>query len=211
MREADSRRSIRSAPIAFLAITVLAVACEREASTDTDLANRVPPAGDTAGAVPGPGAPADVTAANTPVDTTRTRVVEAAQAGVQTPASLLDSATVDLDRDGDREMLLLYAAAERDDRGRLMWDDGQRWLLLARDGEREFPIFDGFVQLGRLGFHVIERGDAEPPLLVLREETGAGLRIWTYTYDAAAGAFHGTLVLEATGNVVHATPPLGGP
>lgn len=120
--------------------------------------------------------------------------------------TLLDSASVDLDLDGETERLELYAAVERDARGRLMWDDGQQWALLVRDGEMIYPLVDERVQLGHLRFWVVERDRSSPPVVVVLRETGSGLHVRPFVYDAARGAFAPAASLEASGNVVHASP-----
>jgi hypothetical protein len=122
------------------------------------------------------------------------------------PPTLLDSTSVDVDADGAAERIELYTAAERDRAGRVMWDDGQRWLLVVRDGEAAYPLFDGYVQLGHLAFWVVE-GVAGPPTVVVQEQTGAGIRTHGLVHDPAAGGFVRTQALEVTGNVVHASSP----
>jgi hypothetical protein len=123
-------------------------------------------------------------------------------------ATLLDSATLDLDADGADEALELFAAVEEDERGRRMWDDGQRWMLRVREAATGdgWVLFDDFVQIGRLSFRAIETTDA-PPVLVVELATGAGVRVWTLRYDPRRDAFvEGSSVVAAHGNVVHETP-----
>lgn len=47
----------------------------------------------------------------------------------------------------------LYTSAQRDDRGEMMWDDGQEWALVARDGNFIYPLFEKkYVQIGEVSF-----------------------------------------------------------
>jgi len=122
-------------------------------------------------------------------------------------AALLDSATLDLDADGADEALELFAAVEEDERGRRMWDDGQRWMLRVREvatGDG-WVLFDDFVQLGRLSLRAVETTEP-PPVLVVELATGAGVRVWTLRYDPGGDAFFEGSSVAAHGNVVHQTP-----
>jgi hypothetical protein len=122
-------------------------------------------------------------------------------------AALLDSFTLDLDADGADEVVELFAAVEEDERGRRMWDDGQRWMLRVFEPEagQGWVLFDDFVQLGRLSFRVVETTEP-PPVLVVELSTGAGVRVWTLRYDAGRDAFVEGFSVAAHGNVVHQTP-----
>lgn len=129
---------------------------------------------------------------------------QALPAGART---LLDSASADVDLDGEPERIELYAAVERDARGRLMWDDGQQWVLVVRDGAMIYPLVDERVQLGHLRFWVVERDRDSTPVVVVLRETGSGLHVRPFVYDAGRGTFAAAASLEAAGNVVHASPP----
>ena len=48
---------------------------------------------------------------------------------VNVPWTKIREVKVDLDSDSKEESLGLYTTAERDKKGNLMWDDGQKWLL----------------------------------------------------------------------------------
>lgn len=121
------------------------------------------------------------------------------------PRTLLDTASADVDGDGAAERIELHAEVERDARGRLAWDDGQRWLLVVRDGEVAYPLFDGLVQLGRLGFAVVERGE-ETPVILATVEAGAAISTEAFGWDDVRGGFASLGRVEATGNVTHRTP-----
>lgn len=120
--------------------------------------------------------------------------------------TLLDSATADVDLDGTPERLELYAAVDRDARGRVMWDDGQQWALVVRDGDAVYPLVNERVQLGHLRFWVVDRGRDSVPVIVVLRETGSGLQVRPFVFDPGRGAFAPAASLEAAGNVVHASP-----
>jgi hypothetical protein len=52
------------------------------------------------------------------------------------PLSLYDQTTFDLDGDGEQEQIEMYVNAEQDEKGEYMWDDGQNWLLVVKDGDQ---------------------------------------------------------------------------
>lgn len=122
------------------------------------------------------------------------------------PETLLDNAALDLDLDGAVERVELYADVQRDDRGRLMWDDGQRWALIVRDGDAVYPLFDGFVQLGKVTFWLVDPLDGRPPAILTEVAAGAGVRVERFVYRSEQRGFVSTGVVEANGNVVHETP-----
>ena len=122
------------------------------------------------------------------------------------PETMVDNAAIDLDLDGAAERVELYAAVQRDDRGRLMWDDGQRWALIVRDGDAVYPLFDGFVQLGKVTFWLVDPLDGQPPAILTEVAAGAGVRVERFIYSAEERGFVPTGVVEASGNVVHETP-----
>lgn len=80
----------------------------------------------------------------------------------------LDVFSHDIDSDGIVEELTLYTSAARDNQGRMMWDDGQQFLLVLEDGENYYSLFDGYVQLGRVFFTVyLGTEDTNPGILTL--------------------------------------------
>ena len=66
----------------------------------------------------------------------------------------IEEINVDLDGDSKEDLLGLYTAAERDNEGNLMWDDGQNWLLLVQSGDNFYPLLSEYVQLGNVFFTV---------------------------------------------------------
>lgn len=119
----------------------------------------------------------------------------------------IDAATLDVDGDGTEETVELFAAVERDARGRPMWDDGQRWMLRVREdaAPEGYVLFDDFVQLGRLSFWAVTQPE-RPAALVLEVAAGAGVRVWSVRYDPARDGFVEGPSVAASGNVVHRTP-----
>lgn len=162
----------------------------------------------TAGALPEPGAAEATSGAASPETGEETAPIP--RGPLPGPyAALLDSASLDLDADGADEVVELSAAVEEDDRGRRMWDDGQRWMLRVRDAgsgaDQGWVLFDGFVQLGRVSFRAVETTEP-PPVLVLELSTGAGIQVWSLRYDPGRDAFVEGSSVAAHGNVVHETP-----
>lgn len=132
-------------------------------------------------------------------------VVEPGSEIAWSPRTLLDSASADVDRDGSLERIELYAAIERDRRGRLAFDDGQRWAVVVRDSAAVYPLFDGFIQLGSIEFWVVD-GDSMPPAILLFQRTPHGVLLQKFVFDRQRRAFASQGSLDAVGNVVHQPP-----
>ncbi|MGE5579558.1 MAG: hypothetical protein ACM3WU_05860 [Bacillota bacterium] len=95
----------------------------------------------------------------------------------------------DLDGDEAPERVELLVRADRSpDDGKIVWDDGQPWLLLVTDGSDYYPLFDQYVQLGVVYFDVREdqAGAAEIQVLLT---TGAGFELSKISFSAADRAY----------------------
>jgi hypothetical protein len=103
------------------------------------------------------------------------------------PVSLYDQTEFDLDRDGEMEQIEMYVNAEKDEKGEFMWDDGHNWLFVVKDGEHTYPLFDGWVQLGKLSFWLIE-SDGTPMIILLKTGT-AEFNLQTFTFNAEESGF----------------------
>lgn len=97
------------------------------------------------------------------------------------PRSLYKEAALDIDNDGQEESIELYVNAEKMENGLFAWDDGQTWLLVVKDGEDTYPLFDNYVQLGSIDFS-IGTFDEKPGIAML--ETWHGDKyIHKFAYD----------------------------
>lgn len=64
----------------------------------------------------------------------------------------LDVRAIHLTRD-KLAVLELYVDAQLDDKGEIMYDDGQEWALVVRDGDAMYPLFEKkYVQIGEVSF-----------------------------------------------------------
>jgi regulator of replication initiation timing len=105
------------------------------------------------------------------------------------PTSMLHQRTFDLKNSGTEQTIELYAHVEKIDgeEGEYAWDDGQRWLLVVKDGEKTYPLFDDRIQLGSLTYWLFTTG--ETPTLVLLHTATASFHVQTFTYDAEEDSF----------------------
>jgi hypothetical protein len=97
------------------------------------------------------------------------------------PISLYDQTTFDLDGDGEQEQIEMYVNAEQAENGEYIWDDGQNWLLVVKDGDKTYPLFDGWVQIGKLSFWLLESD--EKPMLILLKTGTAEFNLQTFTFN----------------------------
>jgi hypothetical protein len=96
--------------------------------------------------------------------------------------TLLQETVLDIDGDNQPEKIELYTAAQRGADGKIMWDDGQRWVLLVRDSGKDFPLFDGYVQLGSLQFWAYTTGEKADFELTTIQTGSAAFMITKYTF-----------------------------
>jgi hypothetical protein len=119
------------------------------------------------------------------------------------PASMMDQKKFDFKQSGTDQSIEMYADVEkvtRDGQEEYVWDDGQRWLLMVNDGEKTYPLFDDWVQLGELTFWLIE-ADGTPMLQLLSTGT-ADFHLQSYVYDKNADEFVRKSIYSPTGNVI---------
>lgn len=97
------------------------------------------------------------------------------------PQTLYKSSRFDSDGDGEEEIIELYVNAEKMENGSLAWDDGQDWLLVVKDGEITYPLFDDYIQLGSLDFSTTTF-DGEPGIVMLMTQH-ANITFQKLTYN----------------------------
>jgi len=120
----------------------------------------------------------------------------------------LSDCSFDLDKDGQEDKIVLYTAAGRDEKGKLVWDDGQNWLLLIQSGDRYYPLLNEFVQLGSVYFTVFEPYDGEMPKVSVIVSTGAGFMLTNYSFDREEQGFREEPVYQEDGiNLLHSSLP----
>ncbi|MHB1393937.1 MAG: hypothetical protein ACYCYE_12860 [Clostridia bacterium] len=95
----------------------------------------------------------------------------------------------DLDLDNIEEKIELYTAAERNEKGELLWDDGQNWVLVVRDGDKSYPLFSQYVQLGVVYFTVSNSGEGQMPNITVLVPTGASFSMMGYVFDKEKDGF----------------------
>lgn len=110
--------------------------------------------------------------------------------------TLLEEYQVDFNNDSVEDKVELYAQVGVTEDGEYMWDDGQRWLLLARTGDSVYIIFDDYVQLGRLYVKLYESYEDNSVHLTTVLEVGAAYVIKDYTYSSSDDNFKEELILE---------------
>ena len=89
--------------------------------------------------------------------------------------------TVDIDGDGEEEVIELYVNAGKMENGLFAWDDGQNWLLVVKDGEKTYPLFDDYVQLGSIDFSTTTF-DRKPGIVMIKTQH-SDRTVQKFTYD----------------------------
>lgn len=112
--------------------------------------------------------------------------------------TLLDSMIVDFDGDGVEETVELYTAAERYN-GEIAWDDGQNWMLVVKDTDKDYVLFHDYVQLGAIGFYGYF---VDEDFYITTMQSGtASLTLREYKFDKNEESFVSKVKFDAEGNV----------
>lgn len=86
----------------------------------------------------------------------------------------------DYDQDGSKETIELYCMAPQDGSGNPILDDGQAWAIVARDGDKLYPLFDKqYVQIGQVEYTCFESYDDSTLHVLIEVVQTAGM----ITYD----------------------------
>lgn len=106
----------------------------------------------------------------------------------------------DLDLDNVEEKIELYTAAERNEKGEMMWDDGQNWILVVNDGEKAYPLLSQYVQLGSVYFTVSNSGEGQIPDINVIVDTDSSFRMMSYVFDKENNGYNQELLYESKDN-----------
>lgn len=119
--------------------------------------------------------------------------------------ALLDSYEFDINGDGVEEVIAMYVNAEQGSDGEIYWDDGQDWLFLVQGQDQDYVLFNDYVQLGDIRFHIYTV-DEDFYITTIQSGT-ANLDITEYKFDRDSQEFVSILKHKATGNVnmMHST------
>ncbi len=105
----------------------------------------------------------------------------------------------DCDGDGNDETIVLSTAAERDEKGNFLWNDGQNWALYVTDNFNDaYMLYDGYVQAGNVYFDVADyyMSDVAKPVITVTVSTGAGLNIKNYTFSNDNNGYKETVIYD---------------
>lgn len=105
--------------------------------------------------------------------------------------------STDLDLDSKEERIELYTAAERNEKGEMVWDDGQNWVLAVRDVEKSYALLSQYVQLGVVYFTVSNIGEGQMPNITVIVPTGSSFRMMSYVFDKGKSGYSETLLYES--------------
>lgn len=142
-----------------------------------------------------------------PIEETEEPIEEAAEGVIIKPSTKLDVANltvldefqIDFDNDGELEMIRMLTAAGKDSNGDIAWDDGQRWIFLVQDSDKDYILVDEYVQLGTIDFNIFTV-DEDFYISTLSPRT-ASLTFNLYKYDKDIDSFIMTTPYNTSGNV----------
>lgn len=113
--------------------------------------------------------------------------------------TMLDEYIYDFNEDGYDEKISMYVSAQRDSRGEIMWDDGQRWVLVIHGENKDYVLYDDYVQLGSIQFNVFTDDDGF--YITTISPRTASLTVTQYKYIKSEDSFIQTIPYLIDGNV----------
>lgn len=119
--------------------------------------------------------------------------------------TILDEYEYDFKGNGEMAKIVTYTNAEKDENGEIMWDDGQRWLIVVHNGDVDYVLFDDYVQLGQINSYIYT---IEDDFYIATLSSGtANLTLKSYLYDRTKDMFIETIPFNTQGNVnmMHST------
>lgn len=111
--------------------------------------------------------------------------------------TLLCRFDADLDQDGTEEGIEMYTSAQKDSKGEVMWDDGQKWLLLVREEDKDFVLYDNYIQLGELKFWLYTEENGQYHISTL-QPASSGMYFSDYTFNKEKNVVVKKAVYEAS-------------
>lgn len=117
--------------------------------------------------------------------------------------TLLNVNEVDMDYDKQMETIELYCKAPLGEDGELIMDDGNEWKLIVRKDGQLYPVFDSYIQLGRLEYKAYSEYREDRDIfvfhLLMSKVQGAGFNMYDCYYDENQDAFISKEVYQPTG------------
>ena len=108
------------------------------------------------------------------------------------PETLLESSS--LGEEGKE--VELYINASRSDTGELHLDDGQNWLFVVKHGDKTYPLYEDYLQLGEIDYRVVKI-DGKVGIIGIHTAHD-DIYITQYMYDANEDAYVGESIYEVS-------------
>lgn len=97
--------------------------------------------------------------------------------------TLLNEYSIDFNGDGFEEKISMYTTALEDEDGNIMWDDGQDWLFVVHGKDKDYVLYDDYVQLGNIEFYVYTTDDGFFITTISPRTASFGLTRYRYDKD----------------------------
>lgn len=109
--------------------------------------------------------------------------------------TIVSDYTGDLDGDGTEDIITLYTSAQKE-AGEILWDDMQKWCLIAQVNGDAYELYCGNVSIGEISYNVYENTDGKLVISVTEESTA------TYTltqYEFTDNGFEKNVIIDDQG------------
>lgn len=104
--------------------------------------------------------------------------------------SKIDSYSFDIDGDGTEEIIQLTTSAAKDSKGRILWDDSQKWVVEVLDGEDIYTLMPAdLVSNGGVYFEFYQNSEITKNCIRILISSSAGFSVKEYEYVKDKKAF----------------------
>lgn len=118
--------------------------------------------------------------------------------------TLLSINEADIDYDKQMETIEVYCSASLGEDGNLIMDDGNKWKVIVRKGNKLYPVLDSFIQLGHLEYKTYgeyrEEKEEHVFHLFISKIQGAGFTMYDCYYDDTQEVFISKKAYQTVGN-----------
>ncbi len=113
--------------------------------------------------------------------------------------SLLASYEYDINEDKIQETIALYTSAKKDSNGEILWDDGQKWVLVVQEEDKDYELYNNYLQLGTINFAVFTAEDGFHITIV--EDAVISPTVVDYIFNKEESSFIPSIYSDSLKNV----------
>jgi len=113
--------------------------------------------------------------------------------------TMLASYEYDINEDKVEETIALYTSAKKNSNGEILWDDGQNWILVVQQEDKDYELYNNYLQLGTINFAVFTAEDGFHITIV--EDTVISPTVVDYIFNKEESFFIPSMYSDSLKNV----------